>query len=82
MFNIPLRTSTEIPTPKEKRKTERTKEGRFQLKRHGKEPTKTRASYSLPFKQVPTFHLTVFFSIDYLHPDPIVKADLDVGIRT
>jgi hypothetical protein len=27
MFNIPLRTSTENPTPKEKRKTERTKEG-------------------------------------------------------
>jgi hypothetical protein len=32
MFSIPLRTSKEIPTPKEKRKTERTKEGRFSSK--------------------------------------------------
>jgi hypothetical protein len=64
MFNSPLKTSTKIPTPKEERKTERTKEGELQLKRHQKEPTKTRASYSLPFKQAPTFHLTVFFTID------------------
>jgi hypothetical protein len=82
MFNIPLRTSTEIPTPREKRKTERTKEEGLQLKRHRKEPTKTRPSYSLPFKHAPTFHLTVFFWIDYLHPGQIVKAEMDAGIRT
>jgi hypothetical protein len=82
MFNIPLRTSTEIPTPKERRKPERTEEEGLQLKRHRKEPTKTSALYSLPFKQAPTFHLTVFVSIDYLHPGHIVKAYLDVCVRS